>query len=88
MVAGGVQARTLGSAPDFVLPARPAYGLAGRAIVLHTNYFKLKGIKPDTHFYQYLVAFLDDDLFKRKKKRLIELLLKEPPFVGKSVASD
>lgn len=72
-----------------VLPARPAYGVLGRPIVLYTNYFELKGIDPDLNLYRYSVAFQpDNNIPKAKKRRLIELLLHTPPFKGLPIASD
>lgn len=72
-----------------VLPPRPAYGTAGRAIVLYTNYFELKGINPNTNLYRYSVAFQpDNEIPKARKRRLVELLLQTTPFQGLPVASD
>lgn len=72
------------------LPARPAYGKLGRPIVLYTNYFELKGIKPDLDLYMYAVSLQPDDpeFPKAKKRRLVELLLDTAPFKGLPVASD
>jgi eukaryotic translation initiation factor 2C len=88
MVKGDLAAAMAASSLNFVLPSRPAYGTAGRAIVLHTNYFELKGVKPDTNLYRYSVAFSDNDLSKPKKKRLIEMLLQLPAFAKMNIASD
>jgi eukaryotic translation initiation factor 2C len=88
MVKGDLEAAMAKSSLDFVLPSRPAYGTAGRAIVLHANYFELKGVKPDTTLHRYSVAFSDNDLPKPKKKRLIEMLLQTPVFAKSKVASD
>jgi eukaryotic translation initiation factor 2C len=58
-------------------------------VVLWTNYFELKGIKPDTQLYRYSVAFQpENELPKPKKKRMIQLLLKQTPFAGEPIASD
>ena len=74
---------------DVVLPKRPAYGTAGRAIVLYTNYFELKGINADTNLYRYSVAFQpDNEIPKARKRRLIEMLLQTAPFKGLPIASD
>lgn len=74
---------------DIQLPARPGYGKVGTPVVLWTNYFELKGVKPDTIIYRYSVAFQpDSELPKPKKKRLIELLFQREPFLGAPVASD
>jgi eukaryotic translation initiation factor 2C len=72
------------------LPARPAYGKLGRPIVLYTNYFELKGIKPDLDLYMYAVSLQPEDpeFPKAKKRRLVELLLDTAPFKGLPVASD
>lgn len=71
------------------LPIRPAYGTAGRAIVLYTNYFELKGISPKTDLYRYSLAFQPDDKIpKARKRRLVEILLQTAPFEGLPVASD
>lgn len=77
-----------GTSLDIKLPARPAYGTAGKAIVLYTNYFELKQVTPNAALYRYTVAFSDDKLPKPKKRRLIELLVKEEPFAKHKVASD
>jgi eukaryotic translation initiation factor 2C len=61
----------------------------GTPIVLWTNYFELKGIKPDTELYRYSVAFQpENDLPKPKKKRLIQLLMQREPFSQVPTASD
>jgi eukaryotic translation initiation factor 2C len=88
MVKNDLSAIMAKSSLEFVLPSRPAYGTAGRAIVLHTNYFELKGVRPDTNLCRYSVAFSDNELPKPKKKRLIEMLLQRPPFAKLPVASD
>jgi eukaryotic translation initiation factor 2C len=89
MVKGDLSTALAASSLDVKLPARPAYGTNGRAIVLYSNYFELKGINANTELYRYSVAFQpDNDLPKPKKKRLVELLLKMAPFAGLPVASD
>jgi eukaryotic translation initiation factor 2C len=89
MVKGDLASSMAATSLDIKLPVRPAYGTNGRAIVLYTNYFELKGITPDIVLHRYSVAFQgDDDLPKPKKKRLIQLLLKMAPYVGLPVASD
>ncbi|CAO2655718.1 Nn.00g045210.m01.CDS01 [Neocucurbitaria sp. VM-36] len=89
MVKGDLSTALAASSLDIQLPARPGYGTAGKAIVLYTNYFELKGIKPDTTIYRYSVAFApNNDLPKAKKRRLVELLLKTAPFEGLPIASD
>ncbi|KAJ4311327.1 hypothetical protein N0V94_008002 [Neodidymelliopsis sp. IMI 364377] len=72
-----------------VLPKRPAYGTAGKPIVLYTNYFELKGINANTNLYRYSVAFQpENDIPKARKRRLIELLLQTAPFKGLPIATD
>jgi hypothetical protein len=72
-----------------VLPKRPAYGTAGKPIVLFTNYFELKGINPNTDLYRYSVTFQpENDIPKARKRRLIELLLQAVPFKGLPIATD
>lgn len=89
MVKGGLASALAASSLDVKLPPRPAYGTSGRAIVLYTNYFELKGINPDTELYRYSVSFQpDNELPKPKKKRLVELLLNTSPFAGLPIASD
>lgn len=89
MVSSSLSTALAGTSLDSKLPSRPAYGTAGRPIVLFTNYFELKGIKPDTTLYRYSVAFHDaSDLPKPKKRRIIELLLEVKPFADYKVASD
>ncbi|KAF1845242.1 Piwi-domain-containing protein [Cucurbitaria berberidis CBS 394.84] len=89
MVKGDLSTALANSSLDIKLPARPGYGTTGRAIVLYTNYFELKGIKPETTLYRYSVAFLPDtELPKPKKRRLVELLLQTAPFKGLPIASD
>lgn len=56
--------------------------------MLYTNYFELKGIKPDTILYRYNVILSDPDLAKPKKRRIFDLLLKTEPFVRYKIASD
>ena len=36
-------------------PRRPGYGKQGTKVVLWTNYFELKQVKPDTILYRYIV---------------------------------
>ncbi|KAF2130605.1 Piwi-domain-containing protein [Dothidotthia symphoricarpi CBS 119687] len=70
-------------------PKRPGYGTAGRAIVLFTNYFEVKGVNADTVLYRYSLAFQpDNEIPKGKKRRLVEILLKTEPFAGLPVATD
>lgn len=89
MVKGDLSAALAASSLDMKLPARPAYGVAGRGIVLYTNYFELKGINPTTELYRYSIAFQpDNELPRPKKKRLVELLLQSKPFAGLPIASD
>ncbi|KAJ4371250.1 hypothetical protein N0V83_004467 [Neocucurbitaria cava] len=89
MVKPDLSTALAGSSLDIQLPGRPGYGTAGRAIVLYTNYFELKGIKPDTSIYRYSVAFApENDLPKARKRRLVEILLTTAPFGGLPVASD
>jgi len=71
------------------LPLRPGYGIAGRKIVLWTNYFHLMPTEQSKkELYRYSVAFQPDETPKPKKKRLIQLLLQQPPFKGIASASD
>jgi eukaryotic translation initiation factor 2C len=80
MVKGDLASALAASSLDIKLPLRPAYGVNGKAIVLYTNYYELKGISPDTLLYRYSVAFQpDNELPKPKKKRLVELLLQMAP---------
>jgi eukaryotic translation initiation factor 2C len=89
MVKGDLASALAASSLDIKLPLRPAYGVNGKAIVLYTNYYELKGISPDTLLYRYSVAFQpDNELPKPKKKRLVELLLQMAPFAGLPIASD
>jgi eukaryotic translation initiation factor 2C len=90
MIKGGLSAAIAASSLDIKLPTRPAYGTMGKAIVLYTNYFELKGIDLNTNdLYRYSVSFQPDDKMpKPKKKRLVELLLQTQPFAGTPVASD
>jgi eukaryotic translation initiation factor 2C len=89
MVKGDLSSALASSSLDIKLPARPAYGVNGRAIVLYTNYFELKGINTETELYRYSIAFQpDNQLPKPKKKRLVELLLQTKPFAGLPIASD
>ncbi|EAT86396.1 hypothetical protein HBI56_100990 [Parastagonospora nodorum] len=89
MVKGDLSSALAASSLEIKLPARPAYGVNGKAIVLYTNYFELKGISAETELYRYSLAFQpDNQLPKPKKKRLVELLLQMPPFAGLPIASD
>jgi hypothetical protein len=91
MVKPSLSSTMAASSLDLTLPSRPAYGTAGRPIVLSANYFELKAAKKDTDLYLYSLAFSrDEDLKekKAKKKRLVEILLTMPPFSTHSVASD
>lgn len=72
-----------------VLPPRPSYGKLGKAVVLYTNYFELKGIDPNMDLYRYALSFQpDNEIPKARKHRLVELLLSNPPFKGLPIASD
>jgi eukaryotic translation initiation factor 2C len=89
MVKGDLSSAMAASSLSVTLPARPAYGTAGKAIVLYTNYFELKGISTEIELYRYSVAFQpDNELPRPKKKRLVELLLQTAPFAGLPIASD
>ena len=89
MVKGDLASAMASASLGVALPPRPAYGTAGRAIVLYTNYFELKGIKPDTDLYRYSLAFQpDNEIPKARKRRLVELLLQTAPFKGLPIASD
>ncbi|KAF1352670.1 Piwi-domain-containing protein [Lizonia empirigonia] len=89
MVKGDLSTAMASASLGVKLPARPAYGTAGRAIVLYTNYFELKGISPNTDLYRYSVNFQpDDEMKKGKRRRLVELLLQTAPFEGLPIASD
>lgn len=89
MVKGDLSAALAAASLDIKLPARPGYGTAGKAIVLYTNYFELKGITPDATLYRYSVAFQpDNNIPKGRKRRLVEILLKTAPFAGLPIASD
>jgi eukaryotic translation initiation factor 2C len=89
MIRGDLSAAMASSSLDVKLPIRPAYGTNGKAIVLYTNYFELKGVSPNTELYRYSLSFQpDNELPKPKKKRLVELLLTMAPFAGLPVASD
>ncbi|KAF2021031.1 Piwi-domain-containing protein [Aaosphaeria arxii CBS 175.79] len=70
-------------------PRRPGYGSIGTPIVLWTNYLELNAINPQAVFYRYSVVVQGQpDLPKPKKKRLIQLLLKEAPFSNVASTSD
>jgi hypothetical protein len=89
MVKGDLSSALAASSLEVQLPRRPAYGVNGKAIILYTNYFELKGISPDMVLYRYSIAFQpDNELPKPKKKRLVELLLNTSPFAGLPIASD
>lgn len=89
MVKGDLSKALAATSLDMNLPARPGYGTAGKAIVLYTNYFELKGISPDTTLFRYSIAFApDNNLPKGRKRRLVEILLKTKPFAGLPIASD
>jgi hypothetical protein len=91
MVKPGLSSAIAASSLDFTLPSRPAYGIAGRAIVLHANFFELKAAKEDTHLYRYSLVFSNEDELKEKRakrKRLVEILLGMPPFSTLKIASD
>jgi eukaryotic translation initiation factor 2C len=89
MIKGDLNAAMAASSLDIKLPTRPAYGTNGKAIVLYTNYFELKGVGPNTELYRYSLSFQpDSEMPKPKKKRLVELLLKMAPFAGLPIASD
>ncbi|CBY00446.1 similar to protein argonaute-2 [Plenodomus lingam JN3] len=88
MVKSSLSTALAGASLDIKLPSRPAYGTAGRPIVLFTNYFELKGIKPNTVLYRYAATISDPDLPKPKKRRVIELLLQTEPFAKLKIASD
>lgn len=71
------------------LPKRPGYGKKGRKVILWANYLDVKATKGDVTLFRYSVAFQgQDDLPKPKKKRLVQLLLKEKCFQGIISASD
>ncbi|OCK75132.1 Piwi-domain-containing protein [Lepidopterella palustris CBS 459.81] len=71
------------------LPRRPGYGTQGRKIVLFTNYFHLTPAqKTKGELYRYSIAFQPENTPKPKKKRLIQLLLEQPPFQRIPSASD
>jgi eukaryotic translation initiation factor 2C len=89
MVKGGLSAAMAATSMDITLPPRPAYGTAGKPIVLYTNYFELKGITADLELYRYAVSIQPDDKMpKARKRRLMEILLKTAPFAGHPIASD
>tara|TARA_R110002003_G_scaffold25_16_gene1274 strand:- start:18964 stop:21702 length:2739 start_codon:yes stop_codon:yes gene_type:complete len=89
MVKGDLSSALAASSLEVQLPRRPAYGVNGKATILYTNYFELKGISPDMVLYRYSIAFQpDNELPKPKKKRLVELLLNTSPFAGLPIASD
>ncbi|KAI8935159.1 hypothetical protein NX059_007752 [Plenodomus lindquistii] len=88
MVKSSLETALAGTALDIKLPSRPAYGTAGKPIVLFTNYFQLEGIKADTILYRYSVAISDSDLPKPRKRRVVELLLETEPFKGRKIATD
>ena len=79
------------------LPVRPAYGKAGKTIVLRTNYFELKLSKANQQLYRYDVSFdpdkktgdsnTGDKISNGKKRQYMELLLQDPMF-GKHCATD
>lgn len=89
MVKGDLSGMLAASSLESQLPRRPAFGTNGKAIVLYTNYFELRGINPGIELHRYSVAFQpDNELPKPKKKRLVEMMLKMAPFDGLPIASD
>ena len=73
-------------------PTRPAYGSAGREIMLWTNYFKLAS-EENLELYRYNVDIKPDDRGKvpvgKKAKRIVQLLLEDHLFPhGHEIASD
>lgn len=70
------------------LPVRPAYGKEGDPIILRTNYFSLTLRNPNQKFYRYDISFVPENppLSRPKKRRYIELLLRNPLF--QNAASD
>ncbi|KAL6709045.1 hypothetical protein ACN47E_002172 [Coniothyrium glycines] len=89
MVMGDLSSALAAASLDVKLPPPPGYGTAGKAIILHTNYFELRGITANLQLYRYSVSFVpDNELPKAKKRRLIEILLQMPPFRGHPIASD
>ena len=61
-------------------PQRPGYGIAGREVVLWTNYFNLS-TKKDLEFYRYSVSIAPDSRGKvpvgKRARRILQLLLEE-----------
>ena len=72
------------------LPARDAYGTAGRPVTMRTNHFNATLIKgANTTIYRYALSFeKEEGLSRARKRRYIELLLKQAPFSGVVHASD
>jgi hypothetical protein len=63
------------------LPVRDAYGTAGRAVIMRTNYFKVSLTKQTSTVYRYALSFeKEDGVSRAKKRRYFELLLKQNPF--------
>lgn len=89
MVKADLSAAMASTSLGVALPARPGYGKLGKPIVLYTNYFELKGIDPKMDLYRYALSFQpDNEIPKARKHRLVEMLLRTPPFQGLPIASD
>lgn len=59
---------------------RDAYGTAGRAVIMRTNYF-LTRLQGNPTVFRYNLTFeKDDGLSRARKRRYIELLLQQAPF--------
>ncbi|KAF2841797.1 Piwi-domain-containing protein [Patellaria atrata CBS 101060] len=74
---------------DNRLPLRPAYATQGTPIILRTNYFNLKlASGKDPVFYRYVVDITPVLDHRRKKRRLLQMLLQQPPFNANACATD
>ncbi|KIV99370.1 uncharacterized protein PV09_08915 [Verruconis gallopava] len=63
------------------LPRRVGFGTAGRPVILRTNFFDVRLLKERAIVFRYSIAFdKEDGLSRTKKRRYIELLLKQAPF--------
>jgi hypothetical protein len=71
------------------LPRRQAFGTIGRAVTMRTNYFNTRLSNPDATICRYAISWeKDDGLSRARKRRYIELLLKQNPFAQVTHYSD
>lgn len=77
------------------MPGRRGYGTKGKKIVLRTNYFKMntandgetENMKKQT-FYRYEIDTGRSQLSRDKRKRLVQLIIKDARFNNKDWATD